>query len=68
MSTQTFTRLVQLAVLVLGSYIAVRLLSAFFSGTELGFDREDLMPFGAMLIGAAIVGLIRSGKRLYDDR
>ncbi|RJF85333.1 hypothetical protein [Sphingomonas cavernae] len=64
----TLTRLVQLAVLVVGGYIAIRFLSAAFAGTELSFDREDLMPFGAMMIGVAVFGLIRSGKRLYDDR
>lgn len=64
----TLVRLVQFAALALASYIAIRLLSTGFAGTELAFDVEDLMPFGAMLIGAAVVGLILSARRSYDDR
>lgn len=61
-------RLVQFAVLALGCYVVIRLLSTSFAGSELAFDSEDLVPFGAMLIGAAIVGLILSARRSYDDR
>ncbi|MCJ8159492.1 hypothetical protein [Sphingomonas sp. LaA6.9] len=64
----TLVRLVQFAVVALASYIVIRMLSGAFSGAETSFDREDLMPFGALLIGAAVAGLIRYGKQLYDDR
>ena len=64
----TVVRLVQLAVLVLASYIAIRALTTGFAGTDLAFDIDDLAPFGAMLLGAAIVGLILSVRRSYDDR